>query len=370
MTESVGNDDIPTTVHALIEESATRGVDLQRSDGAFPSGQNGALAERLTPVRATAHWLLTLIKAHEISSNEAFAVAADKAIEFLLDTEFRPNQYTYYARTVQGKDKCNGVIGQAAPIRALAYAGMKLNRPELIEKSREVFSLHPFSKRLGLWERVETDGTLLSYDRTLNHQLIFAAAGATLSSGDGVSELIGVFLRRLKSNIGLHPSGVIRHYVNPSLQDATSVAVDSSRHWKMIWNWIISKYHNYSNNMLKKEIGYLPVNAYALAELRRQFPEHSIWSHDKIETIIQGIKRDSESIEWDTYEQGSMVPYIHLAYALLFLCRDSFQKASDLLKKGIRQHYNSETGLLNKDTADRHGTSVWILVNFPNIELV
>ena len=85
--------------------------------------------------------------------------------------------------------------------------------PELIRLSEEVFLLHPFDERLGVWQRVEIGGSVLPFDMTFNHQLWFAAAGGLLA-GRGCTSIdaqVRRFLDRLPELLKTFPSGLIWH---------------------------------------------------------------------------------------------------------------------------------------------------------------
>ena len=107
------------TLHELLERSARAALKLQREDGSFPPGRNGIYDEPETPVRTTSHWLTTLSKVYEITGDEVFAEAANDAADYLLSDEARPYGYTFHSRSVEGKDKCGGVVSQAVPIHGL-----------------------------------------------------------------------------------------------------------------------------------------------------------------------------------------------------------------------------------------------------------
>ena len=170
------------TTYELLERSARSTLDWQREDGAFPPGRNGVYDEPETPVRTTSKWLTTLSKVYKITGDETFADAANEAANYLLSDEARPHGYTFHSRDAEGKDKCDGLVGQSSPIRSLAQAGSFLDRPELVETAASVFSIHPFEEQVGLWERIEITGENLSFDRTLNHQVFFAGAGSYIAN--------------------------------------------------------------------------------------------------------------------------------------------------------------------------------------------
>ncbi|WP_459987580.1 hypothetical protein, partial [Natrinema sp. JCM 9743] len=259
-------DELPT-LHAILERSARSALDFQQQDGSFPAGRNYTYDEPETPVRTTAHWILTLSKVYDITGDDEFKRAANAAVDFLLGSEARPHDYTFHCRNASGKDKCNGLVGQSTPIEALIQAGDLLNRQDAIETAEEVFLLHPFDDRLGLWERVEINGDILSSDRTLNHQLLFAARSAKLATRSTlVAERITRFLTRLETNMRLHPDGLIKHYVRPSPTDTIKTVVQRPRHYEMVLNELVFHYYSRSDERRRKERGYHTVNLSALSQ--------------------------------------------------------------------------------------------------------
>jgi len=358
------------TIHELLERSARAALDLQREDGSFPPGRNGVYDEPETPVRTTSHWLTTLSKVYEITDDEEFAEAANDAADYLLSEEARPHGYTFHSRNAEGKDKCDGLVGQAAPIRGLVRGGIALNRFELIETAEEVFSLHPFCKRLGLWGRVEIDGERLSIDRTLNHQLTFAAASAELAEC-GIDTLsIERFLDRLDKTMRLHPSGLIKHYLRPPLSDTLWTVISSPEHWNLVLNEAAFHYYSRSTARQKKELGYHPTNLRNLARLNESFPSHSVWGAETVGDAISFANSETysgqEGVMNITY--GSMTPGMHTAYTLLVFGDSDRTEISSWLARDVKQLFDFERNLLVKNSRDRYfqAATIYNAVFLPN----
>ncbi len=343
------------TTHELLERSARAALALQREDGSFPPGRNGVYDEPETPVRTTSHWLTTLSKVYEITGDEVFAEAANDAADYLLSDEARPYGYTFHSRNAEGKDKCDGLVGQAAPIRGLAWAGSTFKRPELFETAEDVFSLHPFDARLGLWQRVGIDGTNLSFDRTLNHQIIFAAAATSLiDHSKHVKQRVEIFLDSLGDNMRIHPDGVVRHYVRPPLTTVLRVIAKSSSHWPLLWNESAARYHARSSEFRKKEIGYQLTILAALARVKRCFPCHHIWGHPRIKSALDFIQTSDyeRQIRKQKSNYGSMIPGINYARVLTTFEDPSNRKIRPWIELEIDRKYDPETKLLIRETSD------------------
>ena len=342
------------TLYELLERSARAALELQREDGSFPPGRNGVYDEPETPVRTTSHWLTTLSKVYEITGDEVFADAANDAADYLLSDEARPHGYTYHSRNVNGKDKCDGLVGQAAPIRGLVRGGEALGRPALVEAGKEVFKCHPFDADMGLWERVEIDGTRLSFDRTLNHQLTFAAASTTLvDHGIGIKPIEN-FLDRLEKITRFHQDGVIKHYIRPPIPDMLWTVIRSPSYWNLLVNEIVFHYYSLSSKRRRKELGYHPVNLRGLARLKEAFPDHSIWEsplvHSAIGVVDSKTYYGPDGVQATSY--GSMTPGMHTAYALWVLDDCKRTEIHDWITEDIERLFNFDENLLIKNTDD------------------
>ena len=202
-------------LYDILIQSATAALSLQDSEQGFmPAGHNGAYHDPETPVRNTAHWLITFLKAYEISGEAKFLDGAKQTISYLCSPEIRPMGATFWHRKNPSKDFCNGLMGQAWTIEALPVAAEKLAMPELFTLAEQVFLLHPIDQVSGGWQRVGVDGSHLAVDYTFNHQLWFAASGGLLakaSQSQAVNQKVQQFLDSLLSLFEVYPCGLIRH---------------------------------------------------------------------------------------------------------------------------------------------------------------
>jgi len=341
------------TLHELLERSARAALDLQREDGSFPPGRNGVYDEPETPVRTTSHWLTTLSKVYEITGDEVFAEAANDAADYLLSDEARPHGYTFHSRNAEGKDKCDGLIGQAAPIRGLARAGVVFDRGDLLEMAADVFLLHPFDDQIGLWERVEIDGGVLSFDRTLNHQLTFAAAGTELRSiNASADDRLYRFLDSLDRNMECHANGLIKHYVRPSPLDAIRKTITTRRHWILLINEAAFHYYSRSISRRKTEIGYHPVNLSGLAHLKEAYSNHTFWESKLVDGATAFVTSDEYCGPGGVFDtaSGSMLPGIETAYGLLIL--DDQDEITEWIMTDIEEHFDFDNDMFAKNTED------------------
>ncbi len=362
------------TTYELLERSARAALDLQREDGSFPPGRNGVYDEPETPVRTTSHWLTTLSKVYEITGDEVFADAANDAADYLLSDEARPHGYTFHSRNAKGKDKCDGLVGQVAPIRGLAWAGSVLERPELLETAKDVVLLHPFDEGLGLWERVEIDGSVLSFDRTLNHQILFAGAASHLAGEyKEIKNTVTRFTAQLESNMCLHDDGIIKHYIRPPLGRTVRTVLCEPRYWRLLANDVLSRFYSYSAKRKQKEIGYHPVNLLGLAQLKSNLVAVGSWSDVGADIPIEGISAtDTISLvaEYDG-QYGAMTPGIDIALALQILCDADSERVQQWLKRDFQKKFDMKSGFLSKGAVDpiSQASGISYIVDLQNMKV-
>ncbi len=274
-------------LYDLLVEGASAGIELQDESGSMPSGNNGPWNDPETPVRNTSHWLITFLKAYNITDDDQFHEAAVSALEYLQSEETRPQGKTFHHRKNPEKDFCNGLIGQAWAFEALVTATRELGDPEPESLAETVFLQHPFDYERGLWQTVEITGEVLGYDMTFNHQLWFAATGAMLSDEE-ILEQVRIFLDNLEENLRLYDSGLVYHKVwrDFSVSDHVRYLTGGNdlefglRRYRDIARTLLSR-NNYDEQIIYRSIGYHSFNTYAFAMLKERFPDHDFWESKK-----------------------------------------------------------------------------------------
>lgn len=361
------------TTYDLIVQAGREATKIQKGDGSFPAGRNYSYDENSTPVRTTSQWLRTLTKAFDITGEQKFEKAANNAVDILLSNEFCPEGATYHCRDVPGKDSCNGLVGQASVIRALSYASDLLDRTDAQRRVKEVFQLHPFNKRLGLWESVEIDGTQLSFDRTLNHQLLFAGAISRLGSNSSViRDRTKVFLDRLESSMETRTSGLIRHYVHPPLKTILREIIRTPRHRIMLRNELAYHYHTRSEEHLRKERGYQTVNLMGLVEIHQEFPSHPFWDSPTFRGALEFIhEQERDLIQGNNTKHGDALPGISIAKIYREFESVSTSRLAELVSEELSENpYEGRTPFKSLQVDEETAAAlVCELVDLPEIQI-
>ena len=316
----------------LIIKSANAAIRSQRTDGSISPGHNGPYHDQETPVRNTGHYIITFSKAYELSGEEVYLDGIDQAAKFLLTKSTRPQYHSFHHRTKKGKDKCNGLIGQAWTFEALVKASEILNDSKYVELAEDVFFQHHFNKQYGLWNRLEINGDILSIDMTFNHQLWFAACASLIDSPrkKEIQDRIVCFLDCLPENLTILNNGLIYHPITRKIKDKYSTIpkkVGIKRTALKFLNFFRANRYNKKSTeteyerIIYKSIGYHQFNMYAFAILKLEFPKHPYLLTNKFKKIVDFMFTDffTDGIDENKYGYPYNPPGFEVPYALAIL---------------------------------------------------
>ncbi|OIB56008.1 hypothetical protein BBD46_21165 [Natrialba sp. SSL1] len=332
-----------------------------RDDGSISPGHNGLYGDKETPVRNTSHWLLTFSHLYQQTGNNSFRNAAERTSSYLRSQDSRPEGWTFHHRAEDGKDACNGLIGQAWTIEALAVAADALADRELAQLAEDVFLMHPQDERTGIWKRVEIDGRTLPFDATFNHQIWFAAAGGILANLSWTSSQIDTRVRRfldeLEQNLRLYPSGLVFHPLKPtdSLRRLLHLAwVDERNRIGVTFGTSSIPLPSRKQQLRWKAIGYHAFNLYAFALLKQQYPDHSFWSSEKCTRSLNYITSSAyrEKVWENEYGPAYNPVGFEVPFAMEVFDIGSADERRWWITKQFNRHYNMNTNRMDRNTPD------------------
>lgn len=254
----------------LIERTGKHGLEIQNEDGSFEAGTNGPYGDIETSLRNTFHWLIIFCYLSKNYDDIQYKNAAKKCIEFIFLDKARPTNATFIMRNSKNKDKCNGLVGQAWAIESLVYAYETFKIKKCLELAKELYFLHPFDKKTGLWKRVEIDGMILSYDSTFNHQLWFASSASLLAKyEEKVLRDVTIFTKKILPHVDLYKDGIIYHaskmgsILNYLSYDLIKFISEIKTRFRRNFRY---------KELYNKSVGYHGFNLYAFALIERHIP--------------------------------------------------------------------------------------------------
>lgn len=357
------------TPDELVLAAADGALAGQALSGEFPGGHNGPYHDPETPVRVTAHWAVALEAAHRLSGEARHADAAAAAVGYLLSRPARPAGAAFHCRRNPEKDLSNGLIGQAWAIEALAGPGVRLGVAGSTETACEVADLHPFDEDVGLWRRVNVDGSYRGYDLAFNHQLWFAAALASIdpTAAPGLAARVDRFLDVVGAGLlrTARDGRVIHAIPDPSpARRAASAALPPRGGRRRLAQW---------RRRVRKEIGYHAFNLHAFATLRRLRPDHGLWESPRLRRAVRYVRSPSflqglagNEFAFPYNPPGFEVPWALVAFGLAD--RDS-PEVAHWVRRQIDHGWHAERGALVRGTADERTAAARVYEAVPLLRL-
>ena len=358
---------------------------LSNSKYYLQPGHNGPYNDSETLVRNYGHWLITFSKCFKLTGNKIYLNKITELAEYLISKKSRPFGFSFNHRLKEGKDKCNGLIGQAWTFESLICASSVIADKKYSEIAEDVFFQHNFNNEFGLWNILETDGTILSIDNTFNHQLWFAACASLLNTPrqETIRNRIYLFLDFLLENISVLDNGLIYHPIERPLNHNGLVHSIKSK-LKKVTNTSIRFYWNkekksnhynkeYNDKMLIKSVGYHQFNMYAFALLKESIPDHPFWKSPEFNKSVNFLLSDEYKNEVSENKYGFPYnpPGFEIPYALKVfadISSDELIKISSLwVNEQFKRCYNTETKMMDKNTEDplTHTARIYELSRLP-----
>ena len=358
---------------------------IKEPDKYLVAGRNGPYNDPETPVRNKGHWLITLARLFEITHDYKYFNLVENLSDDLYNHEARPLGYSFHHRSKNGKDKCNGLIGQAWTFEALTCASSILDDTQYAEVAEEVFFQHKFNEKYGLWNRLEIEGDILSVDDTFNHQLWFAACASLLKMRrqEEVRKRVFRFMDCLPQNLSVLENGLIYHPIERQLNQTDSGGTTKFRLLKFAKTSLsllraINGTTNDSNQMyrekmINKSVGYHQFNMYAFALLKESVPDHPFWQSFEFQKSINYLVSDEfkNGVSENIYGFSYNPPGFEVPYALSVLANLSVDELVDISSWWVNEQfnrcYNSETRMMDRNTNDplTHTARIYEIIRLP-----
>jgi hypothetical protein len=358
-------------------------IDLAENALAHPDkymrpGHNGPYHDPETPVRNFGHWLITFAKCYEWTGERKFRDKVDELATYLCSQEARPRGFSFHHRNKAGKDKCNGLIGQAWTIEALATASACCENRSYADVAREVFCQHEFSDQHGLWKVLEIDGQTLGIDMAFNHQLWFAACASLIKTNHGgsalIEERVRKFLNRMLHNMEVLDNGCIYHPIewvwSQRFEETFSFKRQMTHAVGTLWQLVCQRKlaskcfsktemrRDARKKMTYKSLGYHGFNMYAFALLRQQVPEDAAWTSPEFKRAVRFMTSPQYWRALDTNKYGYPYnpPGFELPFAMNVLTEMNQEElviaSQRFINEQLKRCYDSEARMMCDNTED------------------
>lgn len=369
----------------ILVELSTKVIEKEHFYEYLNNGHNGPYNDPETPVRNSGHWLITFSKCYELTGDIKYKNKVLEIAEYLSSEKARPYNFSFYHREKKGKDKCNGLMGQAWTIESLVKATEVLGDEKYRKLAAEVFNQHDFDYKYGLWYRREIDGTVLSMDETFNHQLWFAACGGLIgNSYPEVMKKINRFIESLNQNVIILDSGLIHHHIERLRDDILSnyknektlLSISKLRYNPFLQNipFFGMKLSLRIKKQMLKSIGYHSFNMFAFALLKSSIPENNFLTTHRFKNAVDYMLKDEyiELLKKNKYSYPYNPPGFEIPYALSLLKKMNEHEFLEIsgwwVNKQFQECYNKKTGFFDRNTYDSvtHTARIYELTRLPS----
>ncbi|MBD3422624.1 MAG: hypothetical protein GF398_21115 [Chitinivibrionales bacterium] len=338
---------------------------IEEKDQYLIAGCNGPYNDIETDLRIHSHWLSFFCLLGRALPDKRYIKCSQEISGELLQPKHRPQGYSFLHRISKKKDNCNGLVGQAWTIEALAETSMLFEDKKYSSLGEEVFLQHRFNEDIGLWSRLEIDGRILSVDRAFNHQLWFAACGAQLHGDrrDNILEMVNYFLSKIEENVRVLQNGLIFHSIERKFTEESENKISLKLKLKRQLKKLLS-----TNGEKKiadvyattKSNGYQAFNLYAFGKLKEQVPEHSYWNSQHFRASLEYVNTQLyiDRLRGNKYGYPYNPPGFEMPYVLYSLSSLSEQKLKESaqwwVNEQIKRTFNGNTFMFDKDTSDAY----------------
>lgn len=256
---------------AVTEKGARSLHEIDEKQLYCPGGHNGPYYDIESPVRNTAHWLISICIAFQRTQDSDYKELAQKLRTYLIETPFLKNG-VYIHR--QKKDWANGVIGQAWILEALAVYNRIFDHPKKPSEP-DIDNVFSFNSTVKAWERIDPKNNKSALDYTLNHQLWYAASLLEYDFKNHHKH-VEVFLELLHhGSFKVRKNGLICHLLYGNSLKANLLQLRYKGLEKRKYEIVIDK-----------ENGYHLFNLYPLARIYRHLPNHPFFTNQNFKKAL------------------------------------------------------------------------------------
>lgn len=296
----------------LLTILADNQIEYISKHGFAPGGVNGPYRNADTPVRNSAHWIITYSFLYAETQKLKYFNTAKTLADFLLSTDNYEKNNSICCRTDARFDHTNGLIGQAWVIEGLIEAARLFRKDKYYQTAMRIFRQQHFNESNSLWEVTDCDGSK-GFDLTFNHQLWFAASGAMLlryekDTGKQQSEVIANEIQKFLSAaqekyFNVYEDGLIVHRVNYELSEEEKLysgQLSKEKKKKSLLKHPLRTVKKKVTDKLSRfsfteglEKGYHIFDLYGFALLKEEYGEHPIFhSHKLLRALEYALDSD------------------------------------------------------------------------------
>ncbi len=320
------------------------------------AGHNGPYNMRETPIRNTAHWIVSFSIMYKITREEDYKKIIEKFSQYLLDAVQNSKNGAVRCMYEDGFSSTNCLIGQAWAIEGLVSAYDILRWEKLLDAAERIFFSQEYDDKVHSWDMIDVDGYNLGKDIAFNHILWFAMAGGKIVQrrvNEEIERQVVDCINCIESHILVYKNGLISHF---AVQNESLVRDLKTKIKKYICEFTGKGIPGRKNNWVEYERAYHLYSIYAIALIYQLYPQSKLFKSNKFQRIKEyGLKTDNfkrfnEKKDYAYFYNSPAFEYPVVAY--VFNALDREVKEEELFEIHINSTYNKMSNDFSKDAVD------------------
>lgn len=201
----------------MAEEGRSRLFWLDSTTALAPGGHNGPYMDLESPVRNSAHWLVTMSLAFHLTGDENFRHAGTALARYLTADAPSVDSVNIHRQRFP-KDWTNGIIGPAWLSEGLVAASRYLGLTSAAVAGAAGLRRLGFDDARGLWKTFDPSTGSHGIDRTVNHQLYCSAIAAEFPDDETLHNRVQRFVEvALPRHVRVDEDGLLEHHLADDL---------------------------------------------------------------------------------------------------------------------------------------------------------
>lgn len=248
------------------------------------AGVNGPYDIEETPIRTTAHWIITFSIMYEQTKDRTYFDIIKRFSEYIKDKVDKTENGAVIC-LLSDKDNTNGLIGLAWTIEALIRAADVLQSKTYLLSAQKIYDSQMYDWKNHIWHIVDSEGTHRGIDRAFNHNLWFAASGyqLALKINDKLMQgQVDDFVNNMNKHFFVYKSGLLSHFTykcGKPIDDCKTML-------RFFFCQLSGKGTPWnSRNIVEYERAYHLFSMYAFARLFSLNPHYEFWNTKKFSKL-------------------------------------------------------------------------------------
>ena len=248
-------------------------------DCAIP-GVNGPYNMKETPMRTTAHWIITFSIMFYGTNDTSYLPIIKRFSDYILKNVNESSNGAIICM-LSDDNQTNGLIGLSWVIDALIRASEVLDSNTYLLAAEKIYNSQMYCPKKHIWLLVDSENNCKGIDMAFNHNLWFAVSGYQLSQktqNKKIESEVNDFIDHITKHFLVYKNGLLSHFTFRSGE----IISDCKTLLRFIFCQLSGRGTPWNDrNIVEYERAYHLFSMYAFARLYTLNPECEFWNSKK-----------------------------------------------------------------------------------------